>query len=119
MKHKPIEKVAFFIKPGVPEIYRIGREAVQWLQKQNITTNINPKALKDLKSDTDLAIVLGGDGTILWVARKVAPFEIPVLSFNMGNLGFLAAYSINRLYEVLEKTIEGDFTVAERMMLQS
>ncbi|MCD4653424.1 NAD(+)/NADH kinase, partial [bacterium] len=41
------------------------------------------------------------------------------LSFNMGNLGFLAAYSINRLYEVLEKTIEGDFTVAERMMLQS
>jgi len=135
MKNKPIKKVAFFVKPCIDEIRKIGLESIKWLKKHNISVLVTPGAPDILQKEADeiidpddkksqydeidLAIALGGDGTILWVARKVSPFGIPVLSFNMGHLGFLAAYSINRLYEVLEKTITGDYTFVNRMMLQA
>lgn len=131
MTAQPVRTVALFVKPGVPEINSLGRHATQWLQTRGIKVRVSSRAVQSLDiepdgviggndeslKDVDLAMVLGGDGTILWVARKVAHLDIPVLSFNMGTLGFLAAFAINRLYDVLEQVIEGKYVTVNRMML--
>lgn len=128
-----IDTVAFFIKPNIPEICAIARKTIAWLRDRGIKVRVGAGVFEELSTEADgiiggsdenlqdvnLAVVLGGDGTILWVARKVAHLDIPVLSFNMGNLGFLAAYPVERLFNVLEKTISGDFMIAERMMFQT
>jgi NAD+ kinase len=131
MTHKPIISIALFLKPAVPEIVLLGREIMEWLRKRKVQVFVSPMALDQLNAEADgvitgsdenienvdLALVLGGDGTILWVARKVAPFNIPVLSFNMGNLGFLAAYTVDDLYPNLERVLDGDYATEDRMML--
>ncbi|MGB3976261.1 MAG: NAD(+)/NADH kinase [bacterium] len=131
MKHKEIRTVALFIKPGKKETRILGKEIMDWLKNKKIQVLASPVVFDELNTkadgivtepeydftDVDLALVLGGDGTILWVARRVAPFNVPVLSFNMGDLGFLAAYSVDDVYSKLEKTLGGDYSVEERMML--
>jgi len=64
-------------------------------------------------------LVIGGDGTILSVARQVAHLSIPVLGINMGRLGFLA--EVNPLYYVdaLKNLINGNYTIEERTMLEA
>ncbi|OGP32280.1 MAG: hypothetical protein A2X87_05680 [Deltaproteobacteria bacterium GWC2_42_51] len=61
--------------------------------------------------------MLGGDGTMLSVARTVGEKKIPILGINLGGLGFLTAIKINEIYPVLEKVIKDDFETEERMML--
>lgn len=66
----------------------------------------------------DLLIVLGGDGTILGVARKFSKFiKAPILGINIGNLGFLVTAEINELEESLCKIRDGKYKVEERMLL--
>lgn len=64
-----------------------------------------------------LAITLGGDGTILHVARELAQAKLPVCGINMGNLGFLTAAELSELQPALTKLLTGNYLVEERMML--
>ncbi len=64
-----------------------------------------------------LAIVLGGDGTVLSAARQTAPVGIPILTINTGHLGFLAEAYLPDLDQVLEQVIAGSWSVEERSML--
>ncbi|MEL6106084.1 MAG: NAD(+)/NADH kinase [Planctomycetota bacterium] len=66
----------------------------------------------------DLAIVLGGDGSILQTARQLAGRQVPVLGVNCGNLGFLAALSPNGFVEVWPQVCCGKFQVIDHLMLQ-
>lgn len=131
MKNKKIHTIALFLKPGVQEIIVLARDVIVWLRKRNVHVLVSSSILEELDteadgviagndqnmSEVDLAVVLGGDGTILWVARRVASFDVPVLSFNMGHLGFLAAYPATEVYSRLEKVLAGDYTTEDRMML--
>lgn len=65
----------------------------------------------------NLGITLGGDGTILHVARELADAAIPVCGINMGNLGFLTAAELSELQPALDKLRSGDYLIEERMML--
>lgn len=67
----------------------------------------------------NVAITLGGDGTILHVARELAHAQIPVCGINMGNLGFLTAAELSELQSALVKLSDGDYLVEERMMLSA
>ena len=72
---------------------------------------------KDLMS-LDLLIVLGGDGTLLGVARKFSTvIDTPILGINIGNLGFLVTAEISELDEALYRIKVGDYKVEERMLL--
>lgn len=66
-------------------------------------------------ADLDLAIVLGGDGTILRAAELVRGSEVPVLGVNMGHVGFLAESERDDMDEAVRRAIAGDFTVEERL----
>jgi NAD+ kinase len=62
-------------------------------------------------------VVLGGDGTMLSVARLVGEKGTPILGVNIGGLGFLTAVHKNEVYEVLEKVLTEECSVEERIML--
>lgn len=72
---------------------------------------------EELIKDQDLLIVLGGDGTILRIASFAARENIPILSVNLGHLGFLTELELSEFEEGIKKIKNNDFFVEERMML--
>lgn len=68
--------------------------------------------------DADCALVLGGDGTLLRVARETSRKKIPVLGVNLGTLGFLAEVETNRMDQAIAKLMAGEYLTEERMMLE-
>jgi NAD+ kinase len=67
----------------------------------------------------DFAVALGGDGTMLRVAREVAPRGIPLLGVNLGTLGFLSGTEAGELKRRLDAVVSGRFIVEERSMLSA
>ncbi len=70
------------------------------------------------RADIDVVVVLGGDGSILSAARRMAPHQRPVIGVNLGRLGFLAALDENELEQVWPELCRGSFPVDEHVMLQ-
>jgi NAD+ kinase len=66
---------------------------------------------------TELVLVLGGDGTILSMARLCAPLSIPILGINFGRVGFLTELDPGEVYEKLPLYLAGDYWIDERSML--
>ena len=66
----------------------------------------------------DLAVVLGGDGTMLGIARQLARFGLPLVGINQGRLGFITDVSVGQFAEVLAPMIGGDYEVEHRSMLE-
>jgi len=79
------------------------------------------RSREELPSDVDLVIVLGGDGTLLSMATRIAQGgrDIPILGVNFGSLGFLTETRIDELYGSLAAVIDGTATVDERAMLNA
>lgn len=73
----------------------------------------------DLGAKADLAIVLGGDGTLLSAARAVAGHDIPILPVNLGALGFLTSVTLDELYPLLEEMLAGKYRTSTRIMLDA
>jgi len=71
----------------------------------------------EVAEESQLLLVLGGDGTLLAAARVAAPLGIPILPINMGSLGFLTSFKIEEMYTSLEQVLAGRFSCSERVML--
>ena len=69
-------------------------------------------------SEVDLAVVLGGDGSILRAAHHMGYHQLPVLGVNLGRLGFLADVLPEQLDEVLPRVVAGDYTVVSHLMYE-
>lgn len=68
--------------------------------------------------EQDLLVALGGDGTILHVARLAVPYRVPTLGINVGRVGFLAEMTPEALHEKVDALAEGRFWIEERTMLE-
>ena len=79
-------------------------------EKKNIIPDTVPREL-------DCAIVIGGDGSLIEVARLVKS-EIPMLGINMGTLGYLTEVEISDLDEAIGKILDGNYQIESRMMLE-
>ncbi|MCI0545862.1 MAG: NAD(+)/NADH kinase [Candidatus Rokubacteria bacterium] len=76
---------------------------------------IAPKA--ELPGQVDLLVVLGGDGTLLSVARLVGDLGVPILGVNLGGLGFMTAITVDELSPALDALSHDGLVIEERMML--
>lgn len=78
-----------------------------------------PVANESLAQRADLLVVLGGDGTLLGVAREIGELEKPILGINLGGLGFLTEVSIDEAMGTLARIVAGDYAVDGRIMLHA
>jgi NAD+ kinase len=74
-------------------------------------------ALEDMNRIVDLAVVLGGDGTMLNIARTLAPFKIPLVGVNQGRLGFLTDLSLDSMLQSIDAMLNGEYVTEKRMLL--
>lgn len=72
-----------------------------------------------LREEIQLGLTIGGDGTIINVARDVAPAGVPVCGINMGQLGFLTEIEPHELETAVKKLLDGDYRIEERIMLDA
>jgi NAD+ kinase len=123
--------VAIVSKPRKQELAQLLPELIDWLRKHNY----NPLLDREGACYTDaapavdrsdmpahkpqLVIVLGGDGTLLSVARIFAATGTPILSVNLGSLGFLTEVRLGDLYTTLESWCDNCHTLDPRIMLHS
>ncbi|HMB53439.1 MAG TPA: NAD(+)/NADH kinase, partial [Thermoanaerobaculia bacterium] len=87
-----IEKVGLVVKSGSRAAIHTGRELADWLERRELTVTRDETLLRatgsdgaafDVADDHDLVVVLGGDGTLLAVARSLAS-DVPILGVNLG-----------------------------------
>jgi NAD+ kinase len=125
----PIRRVVVVAKAGAEGGSRIAAGLAEWLENRGIRVAFDTKTAdavgrmggvprSELPEDADLAIVAGGDGTLLSVARSAAPLELPILGINLGSLGFLTELQPEELYEGLVPVLEGRFEIEERETLR-
>ncbi|MDD5544412.1 MAG: NAD(+)/NADH kinase [Acidobacteriia bacterium] len=126
----PIQSVGIITKPRQREIAKVVRELTAWLAKRNVQIVFDRETgdligrpeegtLRDeIPHRVDLIVVLGGDGTLLAVARLVNEREVPILGVNFGKLGFLTELTIEELFPTLESVFENRHMTDPRMMLE-
>ena len=73
--------------------------------------------LHDLASESDVVVVLGGDGTMLSIARELAAHGVPLIGVNQGRLGFLTDIMIDGMYDAIAEILSGQYVAEERILL--
>lgn len=74
-------------------------------------------SLEKMGQECDLAIIVGGDGTLLNAARKLVDFNVPILGVNLGRLGFLVDISPDELIQRLDEIFSGKYEEEHRILL--
>ena len=74
--------------------------------------------MESVPDQIDCAIVIGGDGSLIEVARTLWEKDVPILGINMGTLGYLTEVEVNHIEEDLNQILAGDYVFEERMMLK-
>ncbi len=82
-------------------------------------TDFDAVAADDLGKVCDFAVVVGGDGTMLGIAREVARHNLPLVGINQGRLGFITDVAANQYREALAPMIAGDYEEEHRSMLEA
>lgn len=88
-------------------------------QQQFKFDNMPSMSLKEIRTEVDLAIVIGGDGTMLGVARSIFDTGIPLIGINQGRFGFLADLNIDSMISHVDLILNGNFIEDKRMLLQA
>jgi len=123
-----LSRVGFILKPDKSEAGVLLDELVPWLREQGhaaIVTaedQISPSGVEvipenELGAAIDMAVALGGDGTMLRAARLVANHGRPVLGINLGQLGFLAGFAPSNAKAALAAALAGSLARTARMRL--
>jgi NAD+ kinase len=116
-------------KTDTPESIRLTEKLCTWLKQRQINVSLDDDTCAALqqpelaldKADREhlgLFIVIGGDGTLLSVAREAVPLGIPILGVNFGTLGFLIELQPNELFAGLEAVLDGEYTIEERQSMR-
>jgi len=125
-----MKRVGLYAKKHHPDAVGFGREVMNWLLARNIEVMLEEDlatalgVTRDYVDDeipehSDLIIVLGGDGTLISVARHVGARMKPILGVNLGSLGFLTEITQDETFTTLERVVKGDFEVSGRLMLDA
>ena len=109
-----LEEVAHFLLQQGMEV----SIELQTAQSTGIT-DFEALSIEQIGARCDLAVVLGGDGTMLGIARELARYDLPLVGINQGRLGFITDVPIGQYREALAPLIAGDYEVDPRAMLES
>lgn len=113
-----INNLLKWLQPRGIEIY-LDEEGIKLIPTDLIGSSLNALKKEEIPSYAEMIIVLGGDGTLLSVARLVGSRQVPILGVNLGGLGFLTEITLEELYQVLEQVIQGNYVTDERVMFHA
>ncbi|WP_215782509.1 NAD kinase [Paludibacterium sp. B53371] len=115
-----------------PNIVASLRQLADHLVQQGFQVHIDSESATDLEAGphplidrmdmgkaVDLAIVLGGDGTMLSVARLLAPYRVPMVGINQGRLGFMTDIPLHEMLDSVDAILRGEFIPEDRILLQT
>lgn len=120
--------IGVVVKRDREQAAALARDLVGWLTRRGLNALVEAGSAAQVGGATaatkaemiaraDLIVVLGGDGTLLSVARLMRDRAVPVLGVNLGGLGFLTAVTTDELTPMMERVLAGTFTVDHRMTL--
>ncbi len=125
-------RIALLAKPGDPAVGETLERLVRILQAHDATLLFDESTCSYLRlasdsglpretlgAEADLAIVVGGDGTLLQAGRSLVRHEVPLLGINLGRLGFLADVSPEDLDTELDAILAGDYTQEARSLVHA
>ncbi len=131
-----MRRIGIIGKQNKPEAISIASRLMEWLKPKGVevyieegmgkslhlnVTDFSCRSIKkeEIPSLVEMMIVLGGDGTLLSVARLIGSHPVPILGVNLGGLGFLTEITLDELEHILEKVLRGDFTTDERVVFNT
>ncbi|MBA2305281.1 MAG: NAD(+)/NADH kinase, partial [Acidobacteria bacterium] len=130
-----IARAGIVAKTRLAEAAGVVAELAGWLEARNVRPVFDTETATlvglppdrptysrdDLPSHCDLLVVLGGDGTLIGMAGRVAHAnaDIPIVGVNFGSLGFLTEITLPELYPSLEAVLDGTAQIEPRLMLQA
>lgn len=98
---------------------QVVEEILPWLRKRAQILKVDLNQEPEIEGvDGDLALVFGGDGTLLSAARVLGGREIPLLGINMGKLGFLTELTVENMKQALERILNKKLCTERHMMLR-
>ncbi|HHL40828.1 MAG TPA: NAD(+)/NADH kinase [Deltaproteobacteria bacterium] len=123
-----MKKIGFVVNHSKPRAVRFVPVLCRWLTGRGVTVyvddalDVNVRGarvcrLASMPRLVDAIVVLGGDGTMLSAARIVGGRKVPLVGVNLGGLGFLTSVTEKEVFGLLERMLEGDYGIEERMML--
>lgn len=128
--NSPFTFIALIGKHKNPEIAMPLLNLAEYLSKKNYKVLLDGFTASQIGSDkysvlsleeigekADLAVVMGGDGTMLNIARMLVSYDVPLIGINQGRLGFLTDLSADTMFETLDEMLAGQYTTERRMLL--
>ena len=116
-----MQRLAIITKKDKPDAREAGRALQAWFKERGLEAfhlvNEPDPNIPPLPPGVEFIVVMGGDGTLLSVARHYGQKAIPLLGVNVGGLGFLTEISLNELNPSMEQVLAGRYEVEERLVL--
>lgn len=129
MKNR-FNRVALVSRPQTESVGGTVREIATFLRRRGVSVMVEERSavmlgaseleaasLQRIGHEADLAVAIGGDGTMLGAARALAPHEVPLVGINHGRLGFITDIGLDSWSQALSSILEGHFASEERTLL--
>jgi NAD+ kinase len=127
-----VRRLGLIAKPDAPQAPAAVARLVEALAARGVAVTLEKEtaglvpaaavaavAKPELAGESDLVVVLGGDGTLLSMARAIGDAGVPILGVNLGDLGFLTATTLDEMTDAVEAALAGRMAVDERMLLEA
>ncbi|WP_093292199.1 NAD(+)/NADH kinase [Thermoactinomyces sp. DSM 45892] len=126
-----MKRIGIMMNASKPHALQVAKELMQLLCEKNAFVLLEQDLasvlgrddrgipLKDFPNRVEIVFVLGGDGTLLGVGRELAGAKLPILGINTGNLGFLSEAEPENLGSAVDRVLNNDFCIEERMMIDA
>jgi NAD+ kinase len=131
--HADFQTIALVVRPNTDGIAESVGSVVDFLRRGGRTVVFEEQTAEHLAggfdgvcalsaseigAECDAAIVMGGDGTMLGIARQLAPFDVPLIGINQGRLGFMTDIPLEGMLDVLDKILGGSYKAERRTLLE-
>ncbi|USX13991.1 NAD kinase [Oxalobacteraceae bacterium OTU3CAMAD1] len=131
--HADFQTIALAVRPNTDGIADSVGSVVDFLRRGGRTVvfeeqtaehlaggfeGVRAMSASEIGAECDAAIVMGGDGTMLGIARQLAPFDVPLIGINQGRLGFMTDIPLEGMLDVLAKILGGSYKAERRTLLE-